>query len=89
MVARKSGKIDGSILDPLIIRLEMIDTVSDVELCRDPDDNKFLNCAIDTKALYIVSGDRDLLVLEKVEGTSIITAKEFCERYLLPGITLD
>ena len=50
-------------------------------MSRDPDDDKFLGCAKDAKALYIVSGDKDLLVLEKFEDVEIITAKAFWERY--------
>ena len=37
----------------------------------------------DAKALYIVSGDKDLLSLERFESIEIVTAKEFCERYKL------
>lgn len=59
----------------------MIDPVTRVKLSRDPDDDKFLGCAKDARALYIVSGDKDLLVLERYEEIEIITAKEFCERY--------
>ena len=38
--------------------------------------------AYDAKALFIVSGDKDLLELEEFEGIEIITAKKFCELYL-------
>lgn len=82
MISRKQGRINSSILTPLIQTLEMIEPVSHVALCRDPDDNKFLACAKDAKALYIVSGDKDLLVLKEFEGCEIITAKEFCLRYI-------
>ncbi|MDD7326450.1 MAG: putative toxin-antitoxin system toxin component, PIN family [Lachnospiraceae bacterium] len=51
-------------------------------MCRDPDDNKFLECAVDAKAIYIVSGDKDLLTLEKYDNVEIITAREFCDRYI-------
>ncbi len=30
----------------------------------------------------IVSGDKDLMVLKKYENISIVTAREFCEKYL-------
>ena len=53
-----------------------------LEICRDPDDDKFINCARDAHAMYIVSGDKDLLVVQQFENISIVTAKEFCERYL-------
>ena len=50
--------------------------------CKDPDDDKFINCAIDSKSLYIVSGDNDLLVLGEYNNIKIITATQFCETYL-------
>ena len=69
-------------LFPLIKSLNIITAKSKIEICRDPDDNKFLGCAKDSGALYIVSGDKDLLVLKKFEKTKIITAREFCNIYL-------
>ena len=67
----------------MIGSLEIVEEGTRIELSRDPDDDKFLGCAKAAKALYIVSGDKDLLVLEKFEEIEIITAKEFCERYLV------
>ena len=63
-------------------RLNIIEGESDIKVCRDPDDNKFIECAVDSKSLYIVSGDKDLLSIEEYDGIEIITAAEFCERYL-------
>lgn len=83
MVERKQGHLNHTILQSLIPVMEIIVPVSRVTLSRDPDDDKFLGCAKDASALYIVSGDKDLLVLEQFEEIPIITAKEFCERYLL------
>ncbi len=82
MVRRKQGNIDVSILNPLIRSMEVIEPASKTEICRDPDDDKFINCARDAQAMYIVSGDKDLLVIQQFENISIVTAKEFCERYL-------
>ena len=83
MVSRKQGHLNREILAPLIGALEMIERVSDIQISRDPDDDKFINCAKDARALYIVSGDKDLLVLRQYENIQIVTAKEFCERYLI------
>ena len=82
MINRKQGHINKNILAPLITAMEIIEPVTQVEICRDHDDNKFLGCAKDSHSLYIVSGDKDLLVIEKYENIQIITAKEFCEKYL-------
>lgn len=86
MIERKQGHINKNILTPLIKTMEIIEAVSHVELSRDPDDDKFIGCAIDAHALYIVSGDKDLLVLGQYENIQIVTAKEFCEKYLLDEI---
>ena len=48
-----------------------------VNVCRDPDDDKFLACAIDGAAYYAVSGDSDLLSLGEFRGVKIVTASEF------------
>ena len=82
MIDRKQGRINRNILTPLVKAMEIIEPVTHVEISRDPDDNKFLGCAKDSRSLYIVSGDKDLLVIDKYENIQIITAKEFCEKYL-------
>ena len=82
MISRKQGHIDRDILAPLIGAMKLVEAKTKVQLCRDKEDDKFLGCAKDAKALYIVSGDKDLLVLEKFENIEIITAKDFCEKYL-------
>ena len=64
------------------IVIEITNPVTRVKICRDPDDDKFIGCAKDARALYIVSGDKDLLVISDYEGIRIVTAKEFCETYL-------
>ena len=62
--------------------MEIVEPTSKIEICRDPDDNKFINCARDAQAMFIVSGDKDLLVIQEFENISIVTAKEFYEKYL-------
>ena len=82
MIERKAGHVNRGILAPLIQVMEIIEPISYIKVCRDPDDDKFLECAKDSHALYIVSGDKDLLVIEKYENIQIITAKDFFEQYL-------
>ena len=50
-------------------------------ICRDPDDDKFIDCAEADKCMFIVSGDKDLLSLTKVKNIEIITVSEFFDRY--------
>jgi len=46
-------------------------------VCRDPDDNMVLECALEGHAQYIVSGDKDLLELKEFRGIRIVRAAEF------------
>lgn len=82
MIVRKQGHLRRDVIAPFMAVLGIVVPVSDVELCRDPDDDKFLSCAIDGKALYIVSGDKDLLDLKSFRDIEIVTAADFCQRYL-------
>jgi len=75
-------RFDEVIFSIFLSKLSIVLPDSKIDLCRDPDDNKFLECAKDSKALYIVSGDKDLLVLKQMENIQILTAKEFCDNYL-------
>lgn len=63
-------------------KLKLIKTKNHVTICRDPDDDKFISCALDAKALYIVSGDNDLLDIQTIEGIAIVTAADFYEKHL-------
>ncbi len=51
--------------------------LTSIEICRDPDDNKFLEIAIDGKADHIISGDKDLLALNPFQGIPIIKPADF------------
>lgn len=64
----------------IISACQVIERKSNVKVCRDPDDDKFISCAVDAKCFYIVSGDKDLLTLEEYEGIEIVTVAEFFER---------
>jgi putative PIN family toxin of toxin-antitoxin system len=46
-------------------------------ICRDPDDDMFLSCALESGADYIVTGDRDLLDMRTFRGTRIVTPTQF------------
>lgn len=58
---------------------EFIDVSSNVDICRDPKDDFLLNLAIDGKADYLLTGDKDLLVLGSIEETKITTISDFFE----------
>ncbi len=46
-------------------------------IVEDPDDNKFLGCALEAKAYYVVSGDNHLLSLKHFHGIQIVDAATF------------
>ncbi len=47
--------------------------------CRDPKDDYLLELAVQSQAIYLVSGDYDLLSLNQVEGCRIMTYPQFLE----------
>lgn len=49
--------------------------------CRDPEDMKFIDCLLHSKARFLVTGDNDLLCL-KIKTASILTPRQFCDRHL-------
>jgi putative PIN family toxin of toxin-antitoxin system len=51
----------------------------DKEACRDIDDVKILGLSEVAKPDYIITGDKDLLVLKKFHSVPIITPREFWE----------
>ena len=82
MISRKQGNLRKDVLSLFTAKLNLIEAKTKVEVCRDLDDDKFISCALDAKALYIVSGDKDLLVIGQYEDVQIITAADFCNQYL-------
>jgi hypothetical protein len=58
---------------------KIVKVTSALKLCRDPKDNFLLNLALDAKADYLVTGDNDLLELENIEKTKIISLKDLDE----------
>jgi len=60
---------------------EFIEPVSRLTDCRDPNDNKFLELAVDGTSAAIVSGDADLLSLHPFRGIPILTASDFLVQF--------
>ena len=49
--------------------------------CRDPEDDKFISCAISANADCIVTGDKDLADLKKYQSVRIIHASNFIKMF--------
>lgn len=52
------------------------------QVCEDPDDDKFLACALASESSTIISGDKHLLKLSGYQGITVITPRAFVEQYL-------
>ena len=81
-ISNPKDNLNEKIREKIFSSLKSFEIKSDLKICRDPDDDKFINCAIDAKAIYIVSGDNDLLTIKNFAGIEIVTAREFYEKYL-------
>jgi len=60
---------------------QIVDLPDEVpRICRDPDDDWVIACAVAGEADFIVSGDRDLLDLEQVGRIPILSVRQFLAR---------
>jgi len=81
LLEKYHGKEIGPLLTSIISHIEIIEVSRQIKVCRDPDDDKFVECAVDGKCLYIVSGDKDLLSIKNFDAVEILTVTEFFERF--------
>lgn len=58
---------------------QFIEIKSQINICRDADDNKFLDLVKDSNAEFLITGDQDLLSLKTLAEyqNQIITPREF------------
>jgi uncharacterized protein len=61
----------------LALRGELVHPMRRVHVCRDPKDNMFIEAALAGDAEYLVTGDEDLLVLNKFETMRMVTPRVF------------
>jgi len=47
----------------------------------DPDDDKFIECAVALKAKAVITGDREVLAMKEYMGIRILTPQQFLENY--------
>ena len=50
----------------------------------DPDDDKFIECAVALKAGFVISGDKNLIAIKGYMSIRIVTPKEFLDSFLSP-----
>jgi len=58
----------------------IVEVTERVAACRDPKDNKWLECALAGRADCLVTGDHDLLVLHPFRGIKILRPTDFLRR---------
>ena len=51
-------------------------------VCKDPDDDKFLACALASKCKVIISGDKNLLKVYGFHGIRVIRPRDFVDEYI-------
>jgi len=69
----------GDVIEALIGRSRFVNPSEEIQACRDPDDDKFLELAVSESATCIVSGDADLLELNPFRGIPIMNPADFLE----------
>jgi uncharacterized protein len=63
-------------LETFVERAVLVEVIEKVQECRDPKDDKILELALNGAAEYIISGDKDLLVLNPFRDVKIVTAEK-------------
>ncbi len=69
-------------LDRFILSAKEIPIERNFNVCSDPKDNCFLNLAFSGKADFIITGDKDLLILDPFHQTRIVTISDFLKNHL-------
>ncbi len=57
--------------------MQIVPVIRRVAACRDPRNDKFLDVALAGEAAAIISGDKDLLMLNPWHGIPILAPAEF------------
>lgn len=64
-------------VDALMRESELVEIVDSVAVCRDPEDNRVLELAVNGNANLIITGDTDLLVLNPFRDVRVVTPADF------------
>ncbi len=64
-------------LETFVEQAILVEVIEEVRECRDPKDDKILELALNGGAKFIVSGDKDLLVLNPFRDVKIVTTEDF------------
>jgi putative PIN family toxin of toxin-antitoxin system len=79
--ALTADEIQTIIEDEILPFFEVVDIKKSINgVCRDPYDDMFLSVAVNARAAWIVTGDKDLLELGKYGAVHIVTPQDFMKR---------
>lgn len=57
--------------------IEHVTIIRNIQACRDSQDDKFLELAVNGRATTIVTGDQDLLILNPYQSIQIVTPNKY------------
>jgi putative PIN family toxin of toxin-antitoxin system len=75
LTSNEVAEISAIVLEAASEILHKLDPIPNV--CRDPNDDMMIACAIDAAAAYIVTGDEDLLILKRYKNIVIMNPRNF------------
>ena len=58
---------------------DFVNVETEIKICRDPKDNFLLSLSVDGNADFLITGDKDLLELNKFGETKIISISDFLQ----------
>lgn len=71
------------ILELLMLNGSIIDTSEmDISICADPDDDKFVECAVAGRCQVIITGDKHLLDISGYRGIQALKPRAFVDSHL-------
>jgi putative PIN family toxin of toxin-antitoxin system len=80
------GEIAALLEEEVLPFFEVVEVQEEIKgVCRDPEDDKFIACALAGSADWIVSGDPDLLALKKFRSLRILKPSDFIRWLSLSG----
>ena len=84
ILEKQFPKVDlGPIIDLLAVKAKLVLPPPLPEhVCADPDDDKFLACALASKTKFVISGDKHLLNVSNYRGIMIVRPRKFVNEYL-------
>lgn len=68
-------------INNLFSQINQVVNRKQINIVRDPEDNKILESAVEADADYLITRDNDLLSLEKFQNVEIVTPSQFWVRY--------